>query len=219
MIRLFCGYDVREAIGFHVFVASVLRHTTGPVSITPLGQSGVGAGSNAFTFSRFLVPLMCRFKGWAVFADACDMLLQADLGELLALADDTKAVQVVKHCYRTRHPVKYVGTSMQCRNLDYERKNWASLMLINCEHPAWAGIGPVIVPRMPPLELLQLRFLKDAEIGALPGEWNRLVDEGQPRQGAKLLHWTAGIPAFDHYADAPAASLWHEERIRMETAA
>jgi len=219
MIRLFCGYDPREAIGFHVFVASVLRHTPGPVSITPLGLSGVGAGSNAFTFSRFLVPLLCGFKGWAMFADGSDMLLEADLGELLSMADSSKAVQVVQHDYQTRNPVKYLGTTMECDNLDYSRKNWASLMLINCSHPAWAGIGPVVIPRMPALDLLQFEFLEDDEIGALPGEWNRLVDEGQPTEGAKLLHWTAGIPAFPHYAQAPGAELWHAQRARMEATA
>ena len=53
------------------------------------------------------------------------------------------------------------------------------------------------------------------DIGELPPEWNVLVDEGQPSDGAQVLHWTAGIPAFDHYKDTDCADLWRAEREAM----
>ncbi len=220
MIRLFCGFDQRESIGFHVFVASVLEHASQPVAIHALDSKGLPQGSNAFTFSRFLVPWLCDFQGHAIFADASDMLMQGDIAELNALYDDRYAVQVVQHAnYKTRHPFKYVGTTMQCPNRDYSRKNWASMMLINCEHPYWRSLDHKTLNSVSGLSLLQFGGLKDGEIGSLPDEWNRIVDEGHPVDGAKVLHWTAGIPEFPHYAAAPGANLWFTARNLMSFAA
>lgn len=220
MIHLFCGYDPREAIGWHVFVASVLDRATQPVAIHRLDACGLKQGTNAFTYSRFLVPWLMSGEGRAIFADAADMLMLADVAELDALFDDSRAVQVVKHpSYRTRHPIKYVGTTMQCPNLSYARKNWASLMLLNCAHRRWAGLDPAAIEARRGLDLLQFAGIPDDEIGALPDTWNRLVDEGHAVEGAKVLHWTAGIPGFPHYAGAPAAAAWLAARDAMlETA-
>jgi hypothetical protein len=218
VIHLFCGYDRREALGFHVFVSSVLDRASFPVAIYPLDAGRLPEGTNSFTFSRFLVPWLMRFRGRAIFADACDMLMLGDIAALDALADPTKAVQVVPHSYKTRNPVKYIGTDMQCPNLDYERKNWASLMLINCEHPSWSGMTPERVREFAtvPTQLLGFRWMPDSAIGFLPDEWNRLVDEGQAAEGAHLMHWTAGIPGFPHYANAPGADAWRRQRTVME---
>jgi hypothetical protein len=49
----------------------------------------------------------------------------------------------------------------------------------------------------------------------LPDHWNRLVDEGQAVEGASVLHWTAGIPGFDYYRDAPGAAAWHRQARLM----
>lgn len=218
MIRLFCGYEPAEAIGFHVFVHSVLQRASAPVSIVPLASLGMPVGSNSFTLSRFLVPWLCGYKGHAIFADASDMLMLGDVAELDRLFDDRFAVQVVQHpTYETRHPRKYIGTALEGNNLNYERKNWASLMLINCEHPSWAMHDPAQVSKTHPLEMLQMSgAVNRDEVGDLPACWNVLADEGQPLNGAKLLHWTAGIPGFTHYRDAPGAEHWHAARNEME---
>ena len=214
MIRLFGGFDEREALGYAVFCHSVLRHATQPVSFIPLCSMGLPEGSNAFTVSRFLVPWLCGFKGHAIFCDASDMLMLGDVAELDALFDPAYAVQVVKHPdYKTRHKTKYRGTSMECPNMDYPRKNWASVMLINCEHPDWYGSSPDSIRDSAPSKLLQFSF--SPEVGELPAEWNCLVDEGQPL--GKVAHWTAGIPGFTAYHDAPYAELWHHERRLLET--
>lgn len=220
MINLYCGYDDREAVGFHVFVASVLRHASQPVKFCAIASCALPEGSNAFTFSRFLVPYLMGFEGVAIFADGSDMLMRDDIAKLAALYDPTKAVQVVKHSYKTRHKFKYVGTDMYCHNRDYPRKNWASLMIMNCAHAAWAEMTPDRVAAMSeaPSILLGLKFVDDADIGELPAQWNCLVDEGQPIEGSALLHWTAGIPAFTHYHDAPGAAVWRVYRDVMSGA-
>lgn len=214
MIRLFTGYDRREAIGLHVFMHSVLEHASRPVSITPLGALGGPQHTNAFTYSRFLIPWLCGFKGHAIFVDGADMLMQADIAELDALFDPRYAVQVVQHPdYETRHPRKYVGTSMEADNENFHRKNWCSVMLINCEHPQWSMFDPIYASIKSGVELKQLAGFT---VGPLPNEWNRLVDEGQPVEGAKILHWSSGIPGFGHYRDAPGAKLWWDARYSME---
>lgn len=216
MLTLFAGFDKRESIGFHVFVSSVISWASKPVNIIPLANMGLPEGSNAFTLSRFLIPYLTGYKGHAIFCDASDMLMLADVVELDNLFDDRYAVQVVKHPdYRTKHKTKYKGTDMECPNMDYPCKNWASVAIFNNAHPVWQELEDRL-HTMPPLDLLQFEFLTDSEIGELPDSWNRLVDEGHYVAGAKLLHWTAGGPFFEQYKDAPGADIWREQRKVME---
>ncbi len=218
MIHLFCGYDRRETVGFHVFTHSVIERASRPVAIHALSARGMPVGTNEFTYSRFLVPFLRGFEGHAIFMDASDMLMLADLAELDALFDPAYAVQVVQHAnYETRHKVKYQGTMMQCPNRDYARKNWASVMVFNCAHPHWQNFNPENLAAIAGLPLLQ--FAGGVEVGELPPQWNRLADEGHPIDDAKVLHWTAGIPGFPHYHDAPGAALWHAARAEMEETA
>lgn len=213
MIRLFAGFDEREAIGYAVFCHSVVARASQPVSFTPLHAMGLPEGSNCFTVSRFLIPWLCGYTGYAIFMDGSDMLMLGDVSALAMAFDPRYAVQVVKHPdYKTRHRTKYVGTEMECPNRDYPRKNWASVMLINCEHPDWRWATPEALAKADLGSLLSFGFT-DA-IGDLPAQWNCLLDEGQPL--GLVGHWTAGIPAFPAYADAPYAKLWHDERRRME---
>ena len=210
MINVFAGYDAREAIGWHVFASSLIRRASKRVALHFLDSCGMQQGSNEFTMSRFLVPHIMGYQGRAIFMDGADMLMMGDIAELDALFDPAFAVQVVKHDYVTRNPVKYLYTELQCPNRHYARKNWASVMLFNCAHPAWAGMHPAWVAQQKYLDLLQFKGI-DA-IGDLPRAWNVLADEGQPVDNAKVLHWTAGIPGFQHYANAPGAEHWHAER-------
>jgi hypothetical protein len=213
MITLFTGFDRRESAGWHVFAQSVLERCSQPVAIRPLTHMpGMPEGSNAFTFTRFLIPYLMDWQGTAIFVDGVDMLCREDLAELEALRNPHMAVQVVKHDYRTRHPMKYVGSSMECENRDYPRKNWASVMLINCGNIAWRKVRPHTLAGYTPLDLLGLRFIDDERIGDLPPEWNWLADEHGEWDGAKLLHWTAGVPEFEAYKTSAHAAEWFAAR-------
>jgi hypothetical protein len=216
-MRVFCGYDAREDIGYRVFEHSLRRHAKVPLELSRLDSQGLPVGTNEFTFSRFLVPHFSGYEGWSLFADASDMLCMTDIGELLQHCDPQYAVLVVKHSYKTRNPIKYIGTEMECPNVDYPRKNWASLMLMNCGHRAWRGMTPgwIHVMADKPRDLLGMRWMSSDNIGSLPDKWNRLVDEGQSVEGAAILHWTAGIPGFDHYRNAKGAEHWHAERDKL----
>lgn len=212
-MKLFCGYDRRESIGFHTFVHSVIKRASIPVEFIPV--SGLG-GSNAFTLSRFLVPYLSGFTGRAIFMDASDMLMLADVKDLADLFDPACAVQVVKHPdYQSQHDRKYIGTQMECDQTNYRRKNWTSVMLMNCDHPAWMGVVPEVVKAATPIHWLTLSNLKDHEIGELDPSWNVLIDEGQDDTNAKVLHWTAGIPRFKHYQNARRSKDWFREMEEM----
>jgi hypothetical protein len=81
MLKIFVGFDGEvEPIAYHVFCQSVIEKATIPVSFTPLALNTLKGytethkdGSNAFIYSRFLVPYLCDYKGYALFVDG-DML-------------------------------------------------------------------------------------------------------------------------------------------------
>jgi hypothetical protein len=205
--RLFLGYDHREAIGFHACVQTIVEQCR-DVSITPI--FGNTDGTNAFTLARFSVPERCNFSGFAIFIDGSDMILRADIAELWAMRDVSKAVQVVKHQYEPKAKRKYVGTELESPNEAYPRKNWSSVVIFNAGHGAhWYHREAVrdAIATGNGKYLHRFSWLDDSEIGELPIEWNWL-DEYGPNDDAKLLHWTTGIPGFYQYRDAPHAQEW-----------
>lgn len=218
MIQVFAGYDPREAVGYHTFCASIIEHTTEPVSITPLHlgtlqkvySGGARDGTNAFIYSRFLIPYLMGYQGFAIFMDGADMVVRQDLAELWAMRDPFKAVQVVKHDYKTKNPRKYVGTKMEADNADYPCKNWSSVMLINCAHYNWRQITPATVEKMPGSFLHRFEFIEPRYIGELTAEWNWLCDEYGTNDNAKVCHYTCGIPAWPTYSATPMAEEWHK---------
>jgi hypothetical protein len=220
MLHLFFGHEDRAEAGTTAFLQSVIATARSQVALVPITRFATldyPEGSNAFTFRRFLVPWIMKWEGWAVFMDGADMLLRDDVCALRELFDPYKAVMVVKHDYRTKHPRKYRGSSMESDNADYERKNWASVMAINCAHFAWRQITPEFVRGARAMDLLQLRFIPDDRIGALPPEWNWLVDEHGRNDAAKVLHFTSGIPIFQAHADAPMAQEWNNALLAAVT--
>lgn len=218
MIRVVIGFDQRESVAFHTFTQSIIEKVSQPVCIVPLalnalkGYSEVHTdGSNTFIYSRFLTPFLCDFAGWAIFADG-DMICRADLGELWALRDEAKALLCVKHDYKTKAGEKYLGN----RNQDYPRKNWSSLVLWNCGHPAHRVLTPSFVQNQSGAYLHRFSWLSDDEIGELPPVWNWLTTEYADNYQAKLLHYTLGTPCFTDYAQAPMADEWHAHHRRSQ---
>ena len=220
MDRIFVGFDQREAVAYHVCCQSIIERAKRPLCIAPLalnlldGFDGQRDGTNAFIYSRFLVPMLCDFGGWALFIDG-DMVLRADVGRLFDMRDESKAVMVVKHDYKTRNPRKYVGTALESDNVDYPFKNWSSVILWNCGHPSNRRLTTSIIAGMSGRELHRFSWLKDSEVGGLPAKWNWLVGEYGHNENACLVHYTLGIPGFDHYKDCDHAATWHAAKRSM----
>jgi len=208
--RLFVGFDPREAVAYHTFCQSIISTASLPVSFTPLALSMLNDylethtdRSNDFVYSRFLVPHLCGFEGWAIFADG-DMICQRDIAELWAMRDERFAVMVAKHDYETKYANKYLGN----RNESYPRKNWSSVVLFNCAHPENRILTPEFVAQQTGAFLHRFSWLKDEQIGDIPLEWNWLVREYEDKPDAALLHYTIGTPCFAEYRDGAASIRW-----------
>lgn len=217
-IPIFVGYDPREAVAYHVCVNSIIRHSSQPVAIVPVALNLFEDytethtdGSNQFIYSRFLVPHLCDFEGHAIFIDG-DMIVRDDIVKLWNLREYNKDVQVVKHDYKTRMPVKYLGS----KNEDYPRKNWSSVILWNCASFPNRKLTPEFVQKSSGSFLHRFSWVDEDRIGTLPPEWNWLPDEYGANLNAKLLHYTLGTPCFHEFADTPQADEWHRERLFTE---
>jgi lipopolysaccharide biosynthesis glycosyltransferase len=209
-IKLFVGLDSREPVAFHTFVHSVLARTKAQVSVTPVTGEQRDA-SNSFVYQRFLVPWMCNYSGWAIFADG-DMTCRADIAELWSLRDPHFDVMVVKHEYATKYSTKYLGQP----NENYPAKNWSSVMLINCGNYPWRKITPEYVAKASGAHLHRFEFLKQDRIGELPKEWNWLSIEYEFSHEAKLIHHTLGTPCWKPYSYLDPYSVdWKTEHQAM----
>jgi len=213
MIPIFIGYDTQETVAYHVCSNSIIRTANYPISIIPLSLQLLNNykethtdGSNRFVYTRFLVPEVMGYNGWAIYMDG-DMIIQSAIDELWKLRDESKAVMVVKHNYQTRMPEKYLGR----KNEDYPRKNWSSVILWNCAHPANQQVNTEFVQNNSGSYLHRFSWLTDNEIGELPIEWNWLADEYGTNSEAKLIHYTLGTPCFEQCQNTPMAQEWHSE--------
>ena len=114
-LPVFIGFDTREVEAFNVCRYSMTRHSNIPLHVQSLNEKNLRWNklywrdftttksgqkidavdgkpfSTEFSFTRFLVPALCQYEGWAVFVD-CDFLFMADIGEMIESADETKAL-------------------------------------------------------------------------------------------------------------------------------
>jgi hypothetical protein len=211
MIKVFIGYDSKEKVAFNVLSYSILKNSTRPVSITPIYLPNIkdnfirersGLESTEFSFSRFIVPHLTNYKGWAVFMD-CDQLMLGDIAELWRLRDEKYAVQVCKHDYVPRSETKFLG---QVQTV-YPKKNWSSFMLMNCKK--CTTLTPDYVNKASGLELHQFKWLESEDlIGDLPLEWNWLAGEYEYKKDVKNIHYTEGGPWFNEYRDCDYSKEW-----------
>lgn len=223
MIRIFIGYDRRETVAWHVLSHSILARATQPVAIAPLTLHGLAGRfrrerhplqSTDFSFTRFLVPWLCGYEGWALFMD-CDMLVREDIASLWSLRDERHAVQCVQHAHCPQEARKFLGEPQTT----YGRKNWSSVMLFN--NARCRALTPDYVATAPGLALHQFAWLADqgeGAIGALPSRWNHLVGHDAPDPGAANVHFTVGGPWFAAYGDCEHAQSWRDERAAMLSA-
>lgn len=85
---------------------SLTRLSSDVLAITPLSLRNLAIyeethsdGSNHFIYTRFLIPHLMQYKGWALFLDG-DMIVRDDIAKLFAMRDESKAVMCVHHDYQ-----------------------------------------------------------------------------------------------------------------------
>jgi len=217
MYNVFIGYDTREDIAYQVCQYQINK-VTPKAKVHPLILSDLKdkklywrdedkLGSTEFTFSRFLIPELMSFNGWALFCD-CDILFLENIENLFSLANDDYAVMCVQHDYTPKEGTKMDGKEQTI----YPRKNWSSLVLWNCSHPSNKSVTKEFVndPNTSGKILHRFSWLKDSEIGSINHSWNWLAgwyqepDDGVP----SAIHYTEGGPWFKNYRNCEYSEHW-----------
>lgn len=214
MLKIFIGYDEAETVTYHVLAHSILKYASVPVSITPLVRKQLPIGhrdhkaSTEFADTRFLVPYLCGYEGWALFIDS-DMLVTTDIKKLFDMAQDNFSVMVRKHEHVPHETTKFLGQAQ----LPYEKKNWSSMMLFNCEK--LTHLTPLRVNSTSGIKLHQFDWCEEFEIGNMPKGWNYLVGYDEWEYKPYLIHYTEGAPCFNEYKDCQYSDEWLEMREDM----
>lgn len=236
--NVYMGYDSHEDITFEVAKFSMLRRASVPVSVIPLKRAELQAQgvytrtqdpkqTTEFTYCRFFVPYLQRYNGWAMFVDD-DFLWLGDIADLLDQVDDKYALMCVQHDYKPTVAQKLAGRAQSA----YPRKNWSSMVLFNCGHPANQSVNLSMINKEGGAFLHRFTWITDDSlIGEVSYHWNFLVDwytvypeggrtdlkvaaENGKKPGA--IHYTEGGPWFPDYRDTDYAAEWFEELAEYE---
>jgi len=214
--RIFIGYDPSQHISYEVLRFSLHKHASEPLDIQPIdaerltdwNRASDPLASTPFTYTRFLVPYLVDYEGIALFMDG-DMLALGDISELFRLPMDDLALRVRQHDYSPSETVK-MGGKVQTQ---YPRKNWSSLMLMNCAKlTAWTKEA---VETQTGAWLHRFEAIPDEQIGDISEEFNVLDHMTGP---TKLLHYTSGGPWLEGCEGCDHADLWHSYREKHEVA-
>ena len=96
-LSCFIGYDSKEDIAYRVCKHSLLKRASIDIKIFSLKLNELVAkkfynrdidplASTQFTYSRFLVPVLMNYEGWAIFCD-CDFILLDDIAKITEILD------------------------------------------------------------------------------------------------------------------------------------
>lgn len=220
-MRVFLGWDSKEQDAYRVAARTLLK-TSGivaePLKIDRLQAHGLlwrnidwrgqpwdfpssAPCSTEFSVSRFLVPILCQ-SGPALFVD-CDVVFLSDVNELMNYYDPDKAVTVVKHNHIAD------GSKMGgLQQTSYGRKNWSSVMLFNCDHPANKRLTVRDINERPGRDLHQFYWLHDSEVGEMPPDWNWLVGAQPKPEAPRIAHFTSGGPWIKGWQATEHDELW-----------
>lgn len=227
-LRVFVGFDANEMQACTVAMTSLFQHAnrdevrvericrlslwrryTRPTTRTPSGQLfdviSDAPMSTDHAIARFWIPNIAGYQGWALFVDG-DVLFRANVLDLLAYADPTYAVCVVQHPALVEEGIKKGDQVQQA----YPRKNWSSVILWNCGHPANQALTPEVLNTWPGRDLHRFGWLQDDQIGALPAAWNHLIGLTPPTPDVALAHFTLGVPTIHGHENDPFADEWFD---------
>jgi len=227
---IYIGYDPREQRAVEVLIDSIERHASRPVNVVTINQVAlrrIGLYRRAphvdstcwaanpssdmkdafdgrplsteFSFSRFLVPFLNQLEGFAMFMD-CDMYFRADPCRVFDEYADLNgpAIRCVHHRYE--HGGHLQTKLYGCPQTSYSRKNWSSVVLWNCGHPAHKNFTVDDVNTKEGTWLHNFSWLPDDQIGELPEQWNWLDGHSDPEIEPINVHFTSGGPWFSKEA-------------------
>ena len=207
--RIFIGTDETQVVAHRVLEYSIRRSSSIPVEVvpmldfpTPLPENPAMRPRVPFSFSRFLIPKLCGFRGRALYLDS-DMLVFGDVSELATLPFDGKSLLCT---YQPEPPAQW----RQKRDF-FQTGRHTAVVLLDCAKLPWDAddiVGGLDDGRYTYEELVYgLAVVDDADIAdTIPVEWNHL--ERYEPGVTKLLHYTV-VPTQPWRTDAnPLGELW-----------
>jgi lipopolysaccharide biosynthesis glycosyltransferase len=225
-LPIYIGYDKKEDEAYNVACYSLKKNCSVPFSVYPLVQRQLRQqglyyrgndvkASTEFSLTRFLVPAIQQYKGWALFVD-CDVIFLEDVAKLFKEADKQYALMCVHHDYVPKEGNKMFNQT----NAVYPKKNFSSVMLFNCGHPANRKLNVSTVNQAEPSFLHQFKWLTNKQVGKLDKTWNFLAGEYEdPDVLPNLVHLTLGGPWIpdrpEHCKNKMFDELWIKYRDEM----
>ena len=210
-MKIFIGYENEYPESFEVCAESIRRfnpnHEIIPLIKSELEEKGLytreyQGESTDFAFTRFLVPFLSDYKGYALFCDG-DFMWRCDPQEIEDFAKQSNqfpSVWVVKHPpFLTTPHEKMKGKA----NMSYPKKYWSSLMYFN--NDKCFSLTSDLVNSWSGKDLHE--FAWASEIGDLPAEYNAMVNYYKFPQ-AKAVHFTDGGPWLDIHDDMLYSTEW-----------
>ena len=210
-MKIFIGYENEYPESFEVCAESIRRfnpnHEIIPLVKSELEEKGLytreyQGESTDFAFTRFLVPFLSDYKGYALFCDG-DFMWRCDPQEIEDYAKQSNyspSVWVVKHPPFLTTPYKKMKGKA---NMSYPKKYWSSLMYFN--NDKCFSLTSDLVNSWSGKDLHE--FAWASEIGDLPAEYNAMVNYYKFPE-AKAVHFTDGGPWLDIHDDMLYSPEW-----------
>ena len=210
-MKIFIGFETEYPEAFEVCAESIRQynpnHEIIPLVKSELEEQGLytrpyQGESTEFAFTRFLVPALCEWKGYALFCDG-DFMWRCDpqeIEDLVKQSPQSPSVWVVKHPpFLTTPHEKMRGKA----NMSYPKKYWSSLMYFN--NDKCFTLTSDLVNSWSAKDLHE--FAWASEIGDLPAEYNAMVNYYQ-FPAARAVHFTDGGPWLDIHDNMLYSTEW-----------
>lgn len=215
MITIYIGYDSSQDEAFETCKYSIQKNCKSNIKIVPIMKNFLIKSdlyyrkddqdcATEFAFTRFLVPYLNNYQGWALFCDS-DFLWTSDITELFQNLEQDIAVKCVKHDYSPKSNSKMEGE----KQTFYPRKNWSSMMVFNCSHSSCKNLTIENVNTKSGAWLHRFEWCEDNEIQEVGPEYNCLVGYYNIKE-PKAIHFTDGGPWHKGYENVEFADLWKQ---------
>ena len=210
-MKIFIGFETEYPEAFEVCAESIRQynpnHEIIPLVKSELEEQGLytrpyQGESTEFAFTRFLIPALCEWKGYALFCDG-DFMWRCDPQEIedfVKQSSQSPSVWVVKHPpFLTTPHEKMKGKA----NMSYPKKYWSSLMYFN--NDKCFSLTSDLVNSWSGKDLHE--FAWASQIGDLPAEYNAMVNYYK-FDSPKAVHFTDGGPWLDIHDDMLYSTEW-----------
>lgn len=232
--KIYIGYDSKQSQASEVCEYSIRKHLKNVpelyeihhLKIDELREQGLYYNNNRtasteFSYTRFLVPKLCDYKGLAMFVDS-DFIFTTDLDYLFVQIEKSlnimqKSVWVTQHQpYVPKQSTKFYGEKQEALPM----KNWSSMMIFNCAHADCHRLSTMNVNNRSPQWLHRFEWTNANNIGHVPFMWNWLIGEYNVQEDPNFplpygIHYTNGGPFNDVYGQ-DLEHIWLKYRDEMK---